>query len=95
MAIQKYVGISGYKYAPKPKMGTSNIFYGVPLDANGEKKISRKFKKEKTKMEGKQKMAKTKKAKSSSKDSKLDSNFMYSMMSDSSASKSYKKTKKK
>lgn len=38
MAFKNYIGISGFKYSTKPKMGTSNVFNGIFLDAYGEKK---------------------------------------------------------
>lgn len=63
MAIKKVIGISGFKYATKPKMGTSNVFNGIFLDAYGEKKVAKAFKKEQTKMKGKQKNGKSKKGK--------------------------------
>ena len=63
MAIKKVVGISGFKYATKPKMGTSNVFNGLFLDAYGEKKMAKAFKKEQTKMKGKSKNGKSKKGK--------------------------------
>ena len=49
MAIKKVVGISGFKYATKSKMGTSNVFNGLFLNAYGENKIAKASKKEQTK----------------------------------------------
>lgn len=63
MTIKKVVGISGFKYATKPKMGTSNVFNGLFLNAYGEKKIAKAFKKEQTKMKGKNQNGKSKKSK--------------------------------
>jgi hypothetical protein len=63
MAIKKVVGISGFKYATKPKMGTSNVFNGLFLNAYGEKKIAKASKKEQTKTKGKTKNGKSKKSK--------------------------------
>ena len=63
MAIKKVVGISGFKYATKSKMGTSNVFNGLFLNAYGEKKIAKVSKKEQTKMKGKNQNGKSKKSK--------------------------------
>ena len=50
MTIKKIIGISGFKYATKPKMGTSNVFNGIFLDAYGEKKMAKAFKKDQNKI---------------------------------------------
>lgn len=95
MVMKNFIGISGFKYATKPKMGTSNVFNGIFLDAYGEKKIAKAHKKEQAKMKGSQKMAKAKKAKSSAPAPKLNSNFMYGTMPNASAPKKTSKGKKK
>ena len=61
MAIKKVIGISGFKYATKPKMGTSNVFNGLFLNAYGENKIAKASKKGQTKTKGKTKNGKSKK----------------------------------
>lgn len=93
MVIKNYVGISGFKYATKPKMGTSNVFNGIFLDAYGEKKVAKSFKKEQDKLKGKNKMAKAKakKGKATTAAPKLNSNFMYGTMPNASAPKKAKK----
>ena len=65
MTIKKIIGISGFKYATKPKMGTSNVFNGIFLDAYGEKKMAKAFKKDqnKIKTKGKSTNGKSKKGK--------------------------------
>jgi hypothetical protein len=63
MVMKKVIGISGFKYATKPKMGTSNVFNGIFLDAYGEKKTSKNSKKQQTKAKGKSKNGKSKKSK--------------------------------
>jgi hypothetical protein len=64
MTIKKIIRISGFNYATKPKMGTSNVFNGLFSGAYGEKKIAKASKKEQTKMKGKTKNGKTKNGKS-------------------------------
>lgn len=65
MTIKNVIGISGFKYVTKPKMGTSNVFNGIFLDAKGEKKMAKSFKKEQSKTKGKSTNGKSKKGSSS------------------------------
>lgn len=63
MAFKNYIGISGFKYSTKPKMGTSNVFNGIFLDAYGEKKVAKAINKSNKTTKGRKSNGKSKKGK--------------------------------